>query len=45
MGSSFPNHDAKDQRNRHKREREREKEKEKGRLQVSTEKYRNNNFI
>ena len=45
MGSSLPNHDAKDQKDRHKRERRKKKRKTKGTLQVSTEKYRNSNFI
>ena len=42
MGSSLPNHDAKDQEDRHNRDREKKKKKKnrktKGRLQVSTEK-------
>ena len=46
MGSNLPNHDAKDQKDRHNRDREKEKTKKtKGRLQISTEKYRNNNSI
>ena len=46
MSSSLPNHDAKDQKDRHKRDREEKKNrKTKGKLQVSTERYRNNNFI
>ena len=46
MGSSLPNHDAKDQKDRHKRDREKKnkkktrKTKTKGRLQVSTKIYR-----
>ena len=45
MGSSFPNHDAKDQKDRHKRDREKKNRKTKDRLQVSTKIYRTNNSI
>ena len=45
MGSSLPNYDAKDQKDRHRRDREKKTEKTKGRLQVSSVQYRTKNSI